>query len=171
MATIQHSHQSTGRRRRIGPIGTTARIVVGILLLGSVIQGHLAGPFRPAAWTLGLLGFPALLLGWQWLRARRTPTRLQATGPVANVLNVVLFLVLYLTPAYAPVLSVTSDAALLFYGASMLLAALRGYAGCEVLAVSNWLLGRDDQVGCLLFWPIDHAERHRARAGMSASHQ
>jgi len=89
---------------------------------------------------------------------------------VANVLHVVLFLALYLTPAYAPVLSVTSDAALLFYGASMLLAALRGYAGCEVLAVSNWLLGRDDQVGCLLFWPIDHAERRRARAGMSASH-
>jgi hypothetical protein len=112
MATIQHSHRSTGRRRRIGPIGTTARLIVGGLLLGSVVQGHLAGPFRPAAWALGLLGFPALLLRWQWLRARRTPTRLQATGPVANVLNVVLFLALYLTPAYAPVLSVTSDAAL-----------------------------------------------------------
>jgi hypothetical protein len=114
MATLQHSHRSTGRRRRIGPIGTTARLIVGGLLLGSVVQGHLAGPFRPAAWALGLLGFPALLLGWQWLRARRTPTRLQATGPV---LNVVLFLALYLTPAYAPVLSVTSDAALLFYRA------------------------------------------------------
>ena len=88
MATLQHSHRSTGRRRRIGPIGTTARLIVGGLLLGSVVQGHLAGPFRPAAWALGLLGFPALLLGWQWLRARRTPTRLQATGPVANVLNV-----------------------------------------------------------------------------------
>jgi hypothetical protein len=59
---------------------------------------------------------------------------------------------------------------LLFYGTSMLLAAVRGYAGCEVLAVSNWLLGRDDQIGCLLFWPIDHAERRRAHAGMSASH-
>ena len=66
-------HRSTGRRRRIGPIGTTARLIVGGLLLGSVIQGHLAGPFRPAAWTLGLLGFPALLLGWQWLRARAHP--------------------------------------------------------------------------------------------------
>jgi hypothetical protein len=41
----------------------------------------------------------------------------------------------------------------------MLLAAGRGYAACEVLAASNWVLGRDDQVGCLLFWPIDHAER------------
>ena len=43
--------------------------------------------------------------------------------------------------------------------ASMLLAALRGYAGCEVLAVSNWLLRRDDQVGCAVFWPIDQLER------------
>jgi hypothetical protein len=46
----------------------------------------------------------------------------------------------------------------------MLLAALRGYAGCEVLAVPNWLLDRDDQIGCALFWPIDQRE-HRLRPG------
>jgi hypothetical protein len=51
-----------------------------------------------------------------------------------------------------------SDAALIFYGASMLLAAARGYAGCEVLAVSNWMLRRDDQVGCAVFAPVDHLE-------------
>jgi hypothetical protein len=28
-----------------------------------------------------------------------------------------------------------------------------------VLAVSNWLLRRDDQVGCVVFWPVDHLER------------
>src|SRR4029453_11130014 len=95
------------------------------------------------AWALGLLGFPALVVGLQWLRARRTPTRLEATGPVAHTLNLAVFLVLYL---WEP----TSDATLLFYGASMWLAALRGYAGCEVLAVSNWLLRRDDQIGCAL---------------------
>jgi hypothetical protein len=92
-----------------------------------------------------------------------------ATGSVANVVNLAVLLALYLTPEYAPALAIASDAALLFYGASMLLAALRGYAGCEVLAVSNWLLGRDDQIGCLLFWPIDHAERRRTDAGRSAS--
>jgi hypothetical protein len=42
----------------------------------------------------------------------------------------------------------------------MLVAALRGSAGCEVLAVSNWLLRRDDQVGCLVFSPLDQLERH-----------
>jgi hypothetical protein len=26
---------------------------------------------------------------------------------------------------------------------------------------SNWLLGRDDQVGCALFWPVDQLEYHR----------
>ena len=47
-------------------------------------------------------------------------------------------LALYLTPIYLPVLAITSDAALIFYGFSMLLAAVRGYRGCELLAVSNW---------------------------------
>jgi hypothetical protein len=142
------------RRRNIGPFGTAARIVVGALLLGSVAQGHLARGFHPSAWALGLVGFPAVLVGLQWLRARRTPAPLKATGPVGHALNLAVFLVLYL-------LEPTSDAALIFYGASMWLAALRGYAGCEVLAASNWLLHRDDQVGCALFWPVDQLEQHR----------
>jgi hypothetical protein len=96
-----------------------------------------------------------MVVGLQWLRARRTPSRLKAAGPVGPAVNLAVFLVLHLAEP-------TSDAALIFYGASMWLAALRGYAGCEVLAVSNWLLGRDDQVGCALFWLIDELERHRA---------
>jgi hypothetical protein len=41
----------------------------------------------------------------------------------------------------------------------MLVAAGRGYAGCQVLAIANGVLKRDDQVGCLLFEPIDRRER------------
>jgi hypothetical protein len=155
VAVIQIDSQTTSRRRGIGPLGTTARVLVGGLLLGSVTWGHLTRGFHLSAWLLGLVGFPALLVAGQWLRARRAPTPLRATGPVGHVLNLAVFLALYLLEA-------TSDATLIFYGASMLLAALRGYAGCEVLAVSNWLLRRDDQVGCALFWPIDQRERRRA---------
>jgi hypothetical protein len=135
-----------------------SRLGGGLAVLG--LLGPCLGPIPPArgfhlsAWALGLVGFPAVLVGLQWLRARRTPTRLEATGPVGHALNLAVFLVLYL-------LEPTSDAALLFYGASMWLAAVRGYAGCEVLAASNWLLGRDDQVGCALFWPVDQLEHHR----------
>ena len=153
MALADIHPESAVRQRSIGPLGTTARLVVGLALLGSVTWGHLARGFHPWSWVLGLLGFPALLVAWQWLRARSAPARLKATGPVGHALNVAVFLVLYL---WEP----TGDATLIFYGASMLLAALHGYGGCEVLAVGNWLLGRDDQIGCALFWPIDHREHH-----------
>lgn len=133
--------------------------MVGLFFLGSVAAGEVTGGLRPVAWLLGLAGFPAVLLAVQWLRARRFPATMQATGPAGHAVNVAVFALLYATPWYAPPLRVTSDAALVFYGASLLLAAVRGYAGCEVLAVSNWLLRRDDQVGCVIFSPIDAAER------------
>jgi hypothetical protein len=160
--TAEHDTAAQAPPRAIGRWGTSARAVVGVLLLTDVAFGHWARGFHPAAWVLGLVAFPAVLLAVQWLRAREGKPQLLATGPAGHALNAVVFLALYLTPFYAPALSVTSDAALIFYGASMLLAAARGYAGCEVLAVSNWLLRRDDQIGCLLFAPVDHAE-HRSR--------
>lgn len=143
------------RDRAIGTAGAGARVVVGLFLVGSVVNGEVAGGFRPAAWLFALVVFPALLLAATWLLTRRHPSRLRATGPAGHAVNAAAFAALYATPWYAPSLAFTSDAALLFYGASMLLAAARGYAGCEVLALSNWLLRRDDQVGCVLFAPVD----------------
>ena len=155
------------QRRQIGGIGTTARVVLGLalLLLGltggrvSVIHGQVGTGFEPISVAIGLVGFPFVVLAWQWLRARVAPTRLQATGPASTALNMLVLLALLLTPWYAPPLAFTSVAALVFYGASMLLAAVRGYSGCEVTAISNWILGRDDQVGCLVLGPVDDLER------------
>lgn len=144
------------RRRAIGVLGTLARLVVGSWMLASNIAA-----FQLDEWyepVLGLLVFPAIVLLGQWLRLPYTSTPLRATGPVGYLVNAAIFLALYLTPWYFPPLAFTSDAVVYFYGASMLLAAVRGYAGCEVLAVSNWLLGRDDQVGCVVFLPVDAVE-------------
>ncbi len=160
MASKEAAHRDAGRK--IGTWGTVARVVVGLFLLASVTTSYIHAGIDPVSLVLGLLGFPVVLLAWQWIRARHIPTRLQATGIVSFTLNAAIFLALYLTRWYAPGVSFLSDAALLFYGVSMLLAALRGYAGCEVLALSNWLLHRDDQVGCVLFTPIDALERRGA---------
>jgi hypothetical protein len=151
-----------GRRQRdIGHVGTGARILLGGYLFGSVVYGQLIkGPFRPVPWVIGLLVLPALFLCWQALRAHHNPSRLAAHSPGATVLNVVVFCACYFTYLYAPPLAFMSDAVLIFYGLSMLLAALRGYGGCESLALSNWLLKRDDQIGCLVFLPIDAVEEH-----------
>jgi hypothetical protein len=83
------------------------------------------------------------------------------TGPLGHLLTLALFLVLYGTIWYAPPIGFISDAALLFFGSSMLLAAGRGYSGCEVLAISNWLLRRDDQLGCVVFDAVDRLDTRR----------
>ena len=171
MPTTDVSLAGASRSRQIGAIGTLARIVLGLIFLafglvgGKVVVSHgqVQTGFSLVSVALGLLVLPAALLGCQWLRGRRDPTRFQATGPLATTVNMAILFALLLTPWYAPALSFTSGAAFLFYGASMLLAAVRGYAGCEVLAVSNWLLRRDDQVGCMVLSPIDHLERGRVR--------
>lgn len=160
MAIRQQAGPATGRG--IGRWGTLARLVLGGYMVGSVVHGAITGEqgFQAAAWFVGLVGFPVVLLGWQAWRARRHSARLVAlTGPIGHAATVVVFLLLYGTTWYAEPIDLFSDAALLFFGGSMLLAAIRGYAGCEVLAISNWLLRRDDQAGCILFDPIDRVER------------
>jgi hypothetical protein len=147
------------QRRAIGAAGTVARIMVGVFLVGSVVAGEVTRGFHPAAWLLGLVGFPVIVLTVTWLRARRRPSRICATGPVGHLVNAAVFAALYTTVWYAPAIGFTSDATLIFYGAAMLLAAARGYAGCEVMAVSNLLLRRDDQVGCVLFASVDRGGR------------
>ena len=152
------------RTRAIGIAGTAARVLIAIVLLGSVVSGEASRGWHPAAWALALAVVPAAALAAARLRARRHPAGLRATGPAGHTANAAVFAALYATPWYAPPLSFTSDAALIFYGASLLLAAARGYAGCEVLAVPNWLLRRDDQVGCVVFAPVDALDRRRAAA-------
>ena len=82
------------------------------------------------------------------------PAPLRAIGPLAHLLNLVVAAVLFALPA-------TAGPTFVFYGASMLVAALRRTGGCEVTAISNLLLHRGDQIGCALFGPIDRLERQR----------
>ena len=42
-----------------------------------------------------------------------------------------------------------------------MLAAVAGTAGCEMFAVSNTMRGRDDEIVCALFLPIDALDRDR----------
>jgi hypothetical protein len=76
-------------------------VVVGAVFLAPAFDGALAS----SEWLLGLVGYPTLLLVWQWIRSRRDPTPINATGPVGFALNLAGFLALYLTPIYLPALA------------------------------------------------------------------
>ena len=129
-------------------LGALARLVVGLLVI------YLALFWRDPDWTdaaLGLVVMPALAVTGVLLWASHRPAPIRATGAAGHLLNLAVLIPLFSIPA-------TAGAAFLFYGSSMLVAAARRGGGCEVTAISNALLRRDDQVGCPLFAPIDAVE-------------
>jgi len=134
----------------IGPLGMIARATVGTTLVALELF------WREPQWhdPLVALAMTAAVTGFMALRARRTAAPLDATGPLAHCLSVLVPIPLLFVP-------LASGGTLLFYGGAMLLAAARRNCGCEVTAASNAILGRDDQLGCALFAPVDGLERAR----------
>jgi hypothetical protein len=144
-----------GRSRAIGRLGTTARAAVGVVLLafGVGAGGHWITWWQLA---LGIVAMPAAVAAAQLTRLAFTNDTLRLTNHLASCINCALLFVLL---GFSP----TRTATLVFLGASLLLAAVRGYGGCESLAIPNWLLHRNDQVGCYVFLPVDNIEARRER--------
>ncbi len=147
-------------RRAIGPVGTLGRLALGVFFLGPcLLLWAPPGPFDP---VLGLVLFPAAFVLAQGAYQASAGKRLEATGPVAMTVNVALAVLLLSIDA-------TRSATAIFLGASFLLAAYRGYAGCEATAISNWIMRRDDQMGCVILAPFDAVDAG-GRAGRNRAH-
>ena len=141
---------TTGTGRQIRFWGSAARLIVGS---GMLIAAVLTGADRFDL-LLGLVALPLAEIAVLALRGR-DPAPLRLYGNLGHCLNWGVGILAF---------SFATQAALLFYGASIMLAFVRGYAGCEIFAISNWLRRRDDQIVCPLFSPIDHFEAERAGA-------
>jgi hypothetical protein len=151
-AALDKSNRALRDCTEIGPIGVFGRIAVGLTFIYLALfwnDPSLADPL------FGLVVIPHVVTGLLALRARRVRRPLRAIGPLGHAANAAVCVPLFAHPA-------TVGSALLFYGASMLVAAARRSRGCEVTAISNAALGRDDQVGCMLFAPVDLAEATRS---------
>jgi hypothetical protein len=145
------------KSREIGPVGTAARIATALALL------YIVGGSTIASWSsdlhdavIGLLALPALMIGLGLIARRYAEGPIRFAGPLGIGLNLAVIFALIAN-------DVTGPGATLFYGATMLIAAWRGQAGCEATVVSNLVLGRYDQIGCPTFAPIDEVEAHLGR--------
>jgi hypothetical protein len=148
--------------RDIGPVGTALRALVGLALV--YIAGGASGLDWSGEWydaVGGLVALPALSVAVGLSARRYASGPLRLTGPLATAVNCGVIIALVANPY-------TGGAATLFYAATLLIGAWRGQAGCEGTVISNWILGRDDQVGCPIFSPIDAAERRLRRRGLMA---
>ncbi len=137
--------------RKIGPIGTATR------LIGAAVLLYLAF-FDGASWGLewydlavGLGVLPAAMIAFALGARRYASGPVRFTGSAGTTANCLVLIALAVNPY-------TAGGAALFYGATLLVAAWRGQPGCEGTVVSNVILGRDDQLGCPVFSPIDEAE-------------
>lgn len=155
-------------RREIGPIGTASRVVVGLIAIALPIAIGGFGWWDAAAAlvALPLIATAAAALITAAYR-RLSPESLTRRHAVCSSLACWLIVVMVIAAAGLDVLTPASGevAFWVWLGASMLVAAARGYGGCEVLAAPNLLTGRHDQVGCVLFTPIDRAEARHLHPG------
>jgi hypothetical protein len=156
-------------RREIGPIGTASRVLGGLVAIALPIAfaGFTWWDAAIALVALPLIAVVAAALVTAGL-GRVAPRSLRARHAICSPAGCGLIIVVVL--ANAAIVSPTpANGNVTFWvwlGASMLLAAARGYGGCEVLAASNLITGRRDQVGCFLYSPIDRWEA--ARTGRPA---
>src|SRR5919106_4849880 len=145
------SNRGRRPRRRIGSSGTVSRVLVGLGLLYLALADGASWGLATHEAMLGLVAFPAAMvtLGLSARLLGAGPVRFD--GPVGIAANTAVITALVLV-------DYTASAAALFYGTTLLVAAWRAQPGCEPTVVSNWILGRDDQIGCPTFTPIDEAE-------------
>lgn len=143
--------------RRIGRAGTVSRVIAGLgLLYLAVTHGLPSWHLRWYDPVLGLIALPAVMVV-AGLAARRFAGRdVHFTGPLGVAVNCAVILALA-TNRY------TGGGAEIFYGITLLVAAWCGQPGCEATVVPNLILGRDDQIGCPAFTPIDALEARRSR--------
>jgi hypothetical protein len=161
-----------GRRpRQIGPIGTASRAVGGLIAIALPIalSGLIWWDVLAALVVLPLVTLAASVLVTASYE-RFAPKSLARRHAICSGPGCVLVAtVLAVAVALAAVTPVSGVAIWGFFGVSMLVAAERGYAGCEVLAIPNAITGRSDRIGCVLYTPIDRAEaRHREPRSVGA---
>src|SRR5262249_24751679 len=142
------------RTRRIGPIGTTTRLIAAAALLYLVLFDGTSWGLRWYDAVLGLVVLPALILALALVARHRGTGPIRLPGTVGMALNCAV-IVAMLANRY------TVGGAELCYGIALIAAAWHAQPGCEATVISNWILRCDDQIGCPVFSPIDHAEARR----------
>lgn len=151
-----------GSGRTLSRAGAVARGAIGIgLLVIAVTTQHLSWWDVAAA----ILVLPSLavvttaavnrIIGRTSLvRKARTPWSLTQIMAAVGIIVVVLGVGIALTF----VSPIDGGALYAFFGLSMVIAALRGFDGCEILALPNLVLGHAEAIWCPLYSAIDATE-------------
>ena len=134
------------------PIGRILRLALGVFFVSEVLPVYMDvtmnGALIRLSWALGLMVIYLLL---HLLILKFKPK-------INSVIGAIL--------AFGPLLAVffigyggpAATGALTYLATSLLIAAIRGDGGCEVMSIPALFTGRHTHLCCLLFSPIDWCE-------------
>lgn len=145
--------------REIGPWGTTTRALAGAALIAWAVAVPHEHPWldlpgagsRPLGSLIGGLVVPTALTLAVLMRGRAKPALRLGAGSALAV-----------TGAWVVLVQIYPVAMLVAVGVPLVVMAVAGRCGCELMAIPNLLLRRNDYLFCLPFSPIDAWERSRA---------
>jgi len=144
------------------PIGRILRFLLGAWLVVAVWPFfRSAEPNRILGAVLVVAGLTVLYALLHWLVSSYVPKLNRWLGAFLAILPVVLVLV------FGGVLGQVGAAS--FIAASLLLAAIRADAGCEVMSIPSLVFGTRTHLVCLLFSPLDWVEEKIVGALRTAS--
>jgi hypothetical protein len=148
--------------RALGPIGTAARAIAGgVLILVPIASDGLA------LWDAfgALVVLPALSVALDRLLAVGVSRLAAIAGRLASEVTrtwsvhlTALILILASATALTYVTPIDAGAIWLFFGVSLVVAATRGDAGCEAVAIPNAIFRRRERTGCVAFALVDSLE-------------
>jgi uncharacterized membrane protein len=162
--TVAANHMYTYKIRprpdKAPPVGRVLRIMLGLVLMIYVMPVYFQVPARAAVASLllmlGLIGVCSLI---HILVSRR----ILRFGPCLGAfLGLGLLVALYVAGGSAlPILGRGKGqlAAVTFVGISLVVAGVRGVPGCELMGIPSVLFGKDTELACLIFSPLDMLER------------
>jgi hypothetical protein len=142
------------------PVARALRILLGLALIVYTVPVYFQVPMRIAvgAWllVLGLIGVYSLI---HIVVSRRMITFGPCFGAiVANGLLVALYVA---GSSGLPILGRGKGqlAAVTFLGVSLVVSGVRAAPGCELMAIPGVLFGKNTELACLIFSPLDRLAR------------
>jgi len=151
---------------RAPPVGRVLRILLGLLVIVYVTPIYLRLPLRVFVGSLVLM--IGLILAYSAINLV-VSRRVAAFGPyLAAVLVHALLVASYVAGfSRAPVVGGGKGqlAAVTFLGISLVIAGIRGLAGCELMAIPDLFVRKDAELACLIFSPLDKLERRLRNKG------
>jgi hypothetical protein len=156
----QMTDSNSDKCERALPVGRLLRLVLGLILMAELIPIYrrlgISFLFRTA------LLIVAILAVYSVIHVLASHKILGLNSWLGTALALALLVAVYLTGGRDGLILGRGEgqlAAGTFLGASLLLAALRGDAGCELMSIPGALFDKRCRLPCVVFSPVDWLER------------